>query len=307
MSRAPPVLGQTRVPTRRVGHLVHGFRDAQVGPSPAGRTRGFPQCLAFSIEAECLDRPGGLGGETRRAPVEANRPLTPRRGGGRSCGGQQTETEFIEMVQRHTSDTGRARMLAELFFDGLAREWLDGSLLAVAAEIRAQCLADLPDASGAAERAYQQAFVERNWEEVIEYVLDVNAYLHKIFSSLFEDRKVAITRVQRPQIAAQLGGFFDALTGAITRWGREGRRRKLSDFQAALRAHAAEARAAHQEHQAGEGTCLADLGLEFSMGSFGVLEVMTAGIHLSLPLNTPLGNCILLPTAPLTTARASQN
>lgn len=163
---------------------------------------------------------------------------------------QQTETEFIEMVQRHTSDTGRARMLAELFFDGLAREWLDGSLLAVAAEIRAQCLADLPDASGAAERAYQQAFVERNWEEVIEYVLDVNAYLHKIFSSLFEDRKVAITRVQRPQIAAQLGGFFDALTGAITRWGREGRRRKLSDFQAALRAHAAEARAAHQEHQA---------------------------------------------------------
>ena len=49
--------------------------------------------------------------------------------------------------------------------------------------------------------------------------------------------------------------------------------------------------------QAGEGTCLADLGLEFSMGSFGVLEVMTAGIHLSLPLNTPLGNCILLPTA----------
>ena len=33
------------------------------------------------------------------------------------------------MVQRHTSDAGRARMLAELFYDALAREWLDGSLL----------------------------------------------------------------------------------------------------------------------------------------------------------------------------------
>lgn len=163
---------------------------------------------------------------------------------------QNTEKEFIEMVQRHTSDTGRARMLAQLFFDSLAREWLDGTLLAVAAEIRAQCLADLPDASGAAERAYQQAFVERNWDEVLEYVLDVNAYLHKIFSSLFEDRKVAITRVQRPQIAAQLGGFFDALNSAISRWGREGRRRKLSDFQTFLRGLAAEALAAHKTDHA---------------------------------------------------------
>jgi len=158
---------------------------------------------------------------------------------------QKTEAEFIEMVQRRTSDAGRARMLAELFFDTLAREWLDESLLAVAADIRSQCLADMPDASGAAERAYQQAFVERNWQEVIEYVLDVNAYLHKIFSSLFEDRKVAILRVQRPQIAAQLGAFFDALTGAAHRFGGQkgGRKTKLSAFQGFLRSLAAEARA----------------------------------------------------------------
>merc|ERR1712217_343483 len=100
------------------------------------------------------------------------------------------------------------------FFDAFAREWLDEALVAVAADIRAQCLADMPDASGAAERAYQQAFIERNWEDVIEYVLDVNAYLHKIFASLFEDRKVSIIRTQRPQIAAKLGGLFDALTSA---------------------------------------------------------------------------------------------
>merc|ERR1740123_2164327 len=99
---------------------------------------------------------------------------------------QRTEEEFLGMVQKRMSDAGRAKMLADLFFDTLAREWLDETLVAVAADIRAQCLADMPDASGAAERAYQQAFVERNWEEVIEYVLDVNAYLHKIFTALFE-------------------------------------------------------------------------------------------------------------------------
>merc|ERR1719291_1029357 len=109
------------------------------------------------------------------------------------------------MVQRRSSDAARAKMLAELFFDAFAREWLDQTLVAVAADIRAQCLADMPDASGAAERAFQQAFVERNWDDVLEYVLDVNAYLHKIFASLFEERKASIIRVQRPKLVAQLG------------------------------------------------------------------------------------------------------
>ena len=77
---------------------------------------------------------------------------------------QHTEEEFIIIVQKHTTDAGRAKTLASLFFDALAREWLDETLVVVAADIRAQCLADMPDASGAAERAYQQSFVERNWE-----------------------------------------------------------------------------------------------------------------------------------------------
>merc|ERR1719183_432247 len=104
------------------------------------------------------------------------------------------------MVQRRTNDNSHAKMLADQFFDCLAREWLDETLVAVAADIRAQCLADMPDASGAAERAYQQAWVERNWYDVLEYVLDVNAYLRKIFTDLFEDRKVSILRVQSPQL-----------------------------------------------------------------------------------------------------------
>jgi len=164
---------------------------------------------------------------------------------------QHTEEEFIIIVQKHTTDAGRAKTLASLFFDALAREWLDETLVVVAADIRAQCLADMPDASGAAERAYQQSFVERNWEDVLEYVLDVNAYLHKIFSNLFEDRKVSITRVQRPRIAAQLGGLFDSLTGAAHRWShREQGASKLSSFQATLRTLAAEARAGDNGSQA---------------------------------------------------------
>lgn len=117
---------------------------------------------------------------------------------------QQTEEAFISMVRGRTSDTGHAKMLADAFYDALAREWLDETLVAVAADIRSQCLADMPDASGAAERAYQQAFVERNWDDVIEYVLDVNAYLHKIFSSLFEERKAPRPLLPAPSQQARV-------------------------------------------------------------------------------------------------------
>jgi len=170
---------------------------------------------------------------------------------------QSTEREFMAMVQRRMSDTGGAKMLAENFFDVLAREWLDETLVAVAADIRAQCLADMPDAGGAAERAYQQAFVERNWEDVIEYVLDVNAYLRKIFGSLFEERKVSVTRAQRPRLAAQLGGFFDALSAAANRWGhrKAGKAAKLSDFQEILRGLAVEARSGPSSAGRGGSTC----------------------------------------------------
>lgn len=158
---------------------------------------------------------------------------------------QRTEEEFMVMVHKRTGDARRAHMLADLFFDALAREWLDESLVPVAADIREQCLADMPDASGAAEHAYQRAFVERNWDEVIEYVLDVNAYLHKLFTQLFEDRKAAITRAHRPQIAAQLGALFDALAAAAQRWARraDGGRCRLSALQDTLRVLAAESRA----------------------------------------------------------------
>lgn len=159
------------------------------------------------------------------------------------------------MVQRRQNDAGRANLLADSFFDALAREWLDETLVAVAADVRAQCLADMPDASTAAERAYQQAFVERNWDQVMEYVVDVNAYLRKIFSTLFEERKLSITRAQRPRLAAQLGGLFDGLISVAQRWGHRqaGQPARLSSLQEMLRNLAAETRAGQGSANNGKG------------------------------------------------------
>ena len=93
-------------------------------------------------------------------------------------------------------------------------------------------------------------------QDVLEYVLDVSAYLHRIFLNLFEDRKVSITRVQRPRIAAQLGEWFGSLTCAAHRWShREQGASKLSSIQATLRSLAAEACAADNGSQACRCTC----------------------------------------------------
>ena len=93
-------------------------------------------------------------------------------------------------------------------------------------------------------------------QDMLEYVLDVDAYLHKIFLNLFEDRKVSIMRVQRPRIAAQLGEWFDSLTCAAHRWShREQGASELSSIQATLRSLAAEACAADNGSQACRCTC----------------------------------------------------
>jgi len=150
----------------------------------------------------------------------------------------------------------------------------------------------MPDSSGAAERAYQQAFVERNWQEVLEYVLDCNTYLHKIFSHLFEDRKTSILRVQRPQLSAQLGSLFDALAGAAHRWGHReaAKRSKLSSFQATLRELAAEEKARSTKGSPGGQPWSLLSGRFPVVADFPVEDPTRFANELSLQMTNLLGN-----------------
>lgn len=89
--------------------------------------------------------------------------------------------------------------------------------------------------------------------DVLEYVLDVNAYLRRIFDKLFDERKASITRQQRPQLVAHLGKLFDALVDAAQRWGRrQPGRAKLSGLQNLLHELAAQARAGKSSEKASE-------------------------------------------------------
>lgn len=222
--------------TRRMCTLIGALEDRFLAPLGVRMAGGR---VAFMNAAHL-----GLRHAVHRALMQAEDQRVTRQWDLLQSHRSATEQEFLNMVQRQTSDAERAKMLAGLFHEALVKDWLERTLVGVAADIRAQCLADMPDAASAAERAYQQSFVERNWPEVLEYVLDVNAYLHKLFHNFFDERQVAISRAQRPILVARLGSLFDGLVDAAKRWGRRERgRAKLSGFQSLLQELAASARA----------------------------------------------------------------
>ena len=56
----------------------------------------------------------------------------------------------------------------------------------------------MPDPSKAMQRAFAQSFLARNWPDVLEYCLDVNAYLEKMFLTLFSRRKASVVGSKQP-------------------------------------------------------------------------------------------------------------
>jgi len=128
--------------------------------------------------------------------------------------------EFMSILQRQKGDVDRASIVGGRYEESI-EEWLDNLLVGFAADVRGQVLKDMPDASSAAERAYQHAFVERQWLEVLEYCYDVNAYVRKIFHNLFSQRKATVVREKKPKLVEQVAGIFDALLNMALQWGRQ--------------------------------------------------------------------------------------
>jgi len=131
----------------------------------------------------------------------------------------QAEQDFIVVAQRHLGDVDRARMAATRFYESLSG-WLDERLVAFAAEVRDEVLSEMPGPAGAAERAYQQSFVERNWFEVLLYVLDVNAYMQRMLRDIFAERKQMVVRRKAPQVENQFCQLGERLLDAVRSWSR---------------------------------------------------------------------------------------
>jgi len=98
------------------------------------------------------------------------------------------EEHFLLIVQANKGDVEKATNFATLYHRSLA-SWLDHEVTQLAAEVRSKVLQEMPDPQKSSERAFQNSFASRNWPEVLEYVLDTNAYLEKQFLIIFHQQK----------------------------------------------------------------------------------------------------------------------
>ena len=126
---------------------------------------------------------------------------------------------FLLHVQKNVSDRETARDLATNFFNRI-KEWIDNEVVGFASGVREKVLQDLPDASHAHERAFAQSFAGRDWMNVLEYCLDVNAFLEKIFLQLFFDRQTCVLEQQKPYLEKRIVGVFTELAEIAANWAK---------------------------------------------------------------------------------------
>jgi hypothetical protein len=130
------------------------------------------------------------------------------------------EDHLVMMAKGNAGDVERAASFAERYHKQI-EQWLDRQVTAFAAEVRATVLSEMPDPAKAHERAFQQSFGARNWMDVLEYCLDVNAYLEKMFLTLFHRRQVAVIATRLPELEQKIRDMYGTLRELVSVWYKE--------------------------------------------------------------------------------------
>ena len=130
------------------------------------------------------------------------------------------EEHLVMMAKGNAGDVDRAGSFADRYHKQID-QWLDRQVTAFAAEVRATVLSEMPDPAKAHERAFQQSFGARNWMDVLEYCLDVNAYLEKMFLTLFHRRQVAVIATRLPELEQKIRDMYGSLRELVAMFYKE--------------------------------------------------------------------------------------
>ena len=74
-----------------------------------------------------------------------------------------------------------------------------------------QVLQQMPDPQKSSEMAFQMSFGSRNWPDVLEYVLDTNAYLEKQFLNIFHQQKRSFVGAARSRVEKRIFSAYHLL------------------------------------------------------------------------------------------------
>jgi len=129
------------------------------------------------------------------------------------------EEHFLLIVQENKGDVERSTNFATLYHRSLT-SWLDHEVTQLAADVRSQVLQEMPDPQRSSEMAFQMSFASRSWPDVLEYVLDTNAYLEKQFLSIFHQRKRSYVGTARSRVQRRVVAAYRLLQDVLGEWAR---------------------------------------------------------------------------------------
>eukprot|EP00392_Amoebophrya_sp_AT5.2_P003662 g3667.t1 len=133
---------------------------------------------------------------------------------------QQIEDHFLLIIikeRANEDDVAVAQNFASMYHNNV-KGYLQQEILNLCAEIRETVLSDMPDPAKAYERAYQQSFGARNYQEVLEYVLDVNAYVEKLFLIMFARRKAYVVDTKVASLRERVRTVYKLILSICDQW-----------------------------------------------------------------------------------------
>ncbi|CAD7949751.1 unnamed protein product [Amoebophrya sp. A120] len=130
---------------------------------------------------------------------------------------QQIEDHFLLIIKANSNDVEVAKNFATRYHQNI-KTYIQQEILNLSAEIRESVLADMPDPAKAYERAYQQSFGARNYQEVLEYVLDVNAYVEKLFLIMFARRKAYVVDTKVASLRERVRTVYKLVLSICDQW-----------------------------------------------------------------------------------------
>ena len=130
---------------------------------------------------------------------------------------EKKRKNFLDMVGEDADGVKRANAFAENYNEML-ETWVQSRVLEFTSKIRDQVLKKMPKPERAADRAYNTSFTRGNYKDVLEYCLDVNAYLKKLFTQTFDKQKQAAIDQHESVLRDDVSTVYRTLGESAEQW-----------------------------------------------------------------------------------------
>ena len=124
---------------------------------------------------------------------------------------------FIATASNEADDIRSAAAFADEYNEQL-KSWVQSKVHEFASDVRDQVFKQMQDPEKAAERAYYSSFKRGKYDEVLEYCIDVNAYLKKLFLQMFKNYKQSAIDENEYRLRDCISEMYKMLEKAAELW-----------------------------------------------------------------------------------------